>query len=393
MRGPTVLVASLLLALGAGCSGAFRSEAGDFGWLGGGTNPEDVSGDAIRVRWTTTLSDPLDGSYVPVERASAALDPQRGRIYVGSTGGGLWALTAGGGRVWRYDARSPIESTPALDPRGDAIYVGTEAGIVHALRASNGRLQWRARVNGPVRREPVLAADAVYVVTEMDQVAAISRRDGDVLWTYRREPPEGFSITGHAGLVLAEGRLITGMSDGTVVALDPASGDVVWERETALDLDAPVEGTPRFLDVDTTPVVLGRSLYVASFAAGLYELDVRSGTVRWHDPDRTGIISLAAHEESLVIASADTGLAALDLEERTVRWRRPIERGAPSDPRIAGGAVLVGESEGAFVALSLVDGRELGRLEAGGGFSAPAAVHEGIGFIVSNGGSLLAFAL
>jgi outer membrane protein assembly factor BamB len=385
-------VAAAALAL-AGCGGVVSAGPGDFGWLAGGTDAEDVSGGTLRVRWRTTLTEPLGSSYVPVERAVAALDPARGRIYVGSVGGALWALTAGGGRVWRYDARAAIECQPALDPRENELYFGTESGVIHALRASDGQLRWRARVNGPVRRVPVLAADAVYVITEMDAVVALSRESGEQLWAYRREPPDGFTITGHAGLIATEGRLITGFSDGTVVALDPASGDLIWERETALDLDDVVEGTPRFVDVDTTPVVHGDSIYVASFAAGLYEIDASSGSVRWHDPERTGIIALAASADALVIASADTGLTALDLEERSVLWRRRMQRGAPGDPRISGGTVLVGESQGAFVALSMANGNELGRVEAGDGFSATAAIHGELGFVVSNGGSLFAFVL
>jgi len=81
----------------------------------------------------------------------------------------------------------------------------------------------------------------------------------------------------------------------------------------------------------------------------------------------------------------------VDLEQRRVRWRREFERGALGRPRIASRTVFVGESEGAFMALRLENGEEVSRLEYGNGFTAPATVARGRGFVVSNGGTLFAF--
>jgi hypothetical protein len=68
-----------------------------------------------------------------------------------------------------------------------------------------------------------------------------------------------------------------------------------------------------------------------------------------------------------------------------------VERGAPGRPQIAGQVVFVGETEGAFLALSLANGKEIARLEFGHGFTAPAVTGRGRGFVVSNGGTLFAF--
>jgi len=60
---------------------------------------------------------------------------------------------------------------------------------------------------------------------------------------------------------------------------------------------------------------------------------------------------------------------------------------------IAGDLVLFGESQGGFITLDLGSGQELGRIESQHGFSASAAVADGRGFILGNGGTLFAFAL
>ncbi|MCS6797402.1 MAG: PQQ-binding-like beta-propeller repeat protein, partial [Myxococcota bacterium] len=288
-----------------------------------------------------------EGAYVPVERASAALDPERDRLYVGSTAGVLYAMRGDGLRLWRYDARGAIESAPALDAAAQVLFVGTEQGELHALDARDGRPLWREPTGGPVRSTPALSRDAVYVVTDTDLVLALSRTDGSTLWSYGRQPQQGFAIAGHAGIAMHEGRLYTGFTDGAVVALDAASGDVVWIRETAEDLLAEeASEARRFFDVDTTPVVREETVLVASFSGGLYELDRATGSVLRREARWTGVSSIALERHRLVLASADEGLVCLEAHGWQPLWRRAVRRGAPGVPLAVGPWLLVGESEG-----------------------------------------------
>ncbi len=401
MRLRAVIFFALATVLGA-CSGGFDSA----GWWDARDERVQATQGPVRLLWTERLApsasdsdllrDPrgglTEGDYSPVERAMAALDPARQRLFVGSTAGTLYALHSNGGRIWGYDARGAIESMPALDPEADEVYVGTEQGVMHALTASTGAVRWRQVTGGPIRQPPVLLEEAIVVVSDTDVVTAHARRNGDVLWTYKREAPEGYSISGHAGLAHVDGKLVTGMTDGTVVALDPQDGTVVWERDTSVDVDGPDGGRPQFVDVDTTPVAAGDELFVASFAGGLYALHPGSGTVVWHDQTLTGVVGVAVTPDALIVSSADEGVMALTRDAaRAPLWKHRVERGAASAPVVAGRSVLVSVSAGPFLALSLRTGRETARFEAGYGFSALPSVYGGYGFVVANGGSLHAF--
>jgi len=398
LRIAPLVVGLALLGLTACGGGGFDGA----GWWETGTRRANAGQGPVRLMWTQRLapeasdsellSDPNAGAYTPVERAIAALDPPRDRIFVGSTAGTLYALRANGGRIWGYDARGAIESRPAFDPESDQLYVGTEQGVMHALNATTGAVRWREVTGGPIRQRPLLVEDALYVISDTDIVTAHARSDGEVLWTYRREAPEGYSISGHAGLVMIDGKLITGMTDGMVVALNPGDGTVVWERDTSVDVDGPAGGRPQFVDVDTTPTLADGHLYIASFAGGLYALDPRSGTVEWHDQTRTGIVGIATAPGKLILSSADDGVVAITRDDAHEElWKHTIQRGAASPPVIAGRSVLVSVSTGAFLALSLTSGAETSRFEAGYGFTALPSVHAGVGFVIANGGSLHAF--
>jgi outer membrane protein assembly factor BamB len=337
----------------------------------------------------------LGGDYVPVERASATLVPSHDWVFIGASTGTLHVMSAGGRTHYRYAAGAPVESRPAVDTVHNELYLGAEDGVVHALRASDGEVRWKDDAGGSLSQAPVLTEDAVYVVTAAGRVVAFARKDGELLWTYRRDNPEGFSIAGYAGLTEADGVLYTGFADGTVVALDAGDGHVVWERDTALDLPEPEGSAPQLTDVDTTPVVTDQHVYVASFSGGLYQLARSSGSVVVRKPEHTGGLGLALRGSHLILTSADVGVLHIDLDtpEQKVSWRRPIRRGAPTTPVIAGAIVLVGESDGSLLALSLLSGRELARIDAGNGFSATPSVAGSRGFVLSDGGTFYAFSV
>lgn len=385
-------LAALVLTL-TGCGSGFLG-GGSVGWLDGTGDRTPVSGRAVQVRWRQQMTPDYEGAYIPVERSMPALDPRHDRIYVGSSAGDLWAMTAAGRRIYSFDAGGGIVAGPTLDTERDELYVGTEDGVLHMLTASTGVLRWRAEIAGAISQPPVLTDDAAYVVTDGDVVTAVARESGEALWRYRRDAPEGFYVSDHAGLTLAGERLLTAFTSGVVVALDPSDGSLLWERDTSVELEPGADGAPRFSDVDTTPLVVGETVYVASFAGGLYALELESGSVRWRDEELTGIIGMEpAGERLMVLSSGDLGVVCIDRVDREVLWRRRIPRGSPSEPIVAQDLVLVGESQGGFVTLALQSGRELGRIETGHGFTAPAAVVSGRGFVMSNGGTLYAFAL
>ena len=385
-----VRVASLLAgAVMAASCGVFQQD-GNFGWIGASDRPSGGFG-PLRVQWIRELADGRQGPYLPLETAGPAVDARTGRVYVGLTTGEVWALNRNGRRVFKYRTESSVEAQIAVDAERGELFIATENGIVHALDADSQQRKWRADLHEPIRKRPLLLEDALYVAAGGDAVAALSRISGETLWAYRRERPDGFAVSGYAALTLANKRLITGFTDGVVVALDVGDGRVLWQIDTSIHVEPGAKGMPAFSDVDTTPAVLGQQVFVASYAAGLYALNVRTGGIDWREPELTGITALAARPGRLVIASADRGLVCMDPASRRTLWRRPAHRGPPTSPVIHRQYLIAGESRGALRLLALDDGRELARVESGTGFSARAAVLGGMAFAVSNGGTVYAF--
>jgi len=383
------LASSLSMTGACGAAGTPATNSDEFGWIQAGDAFSPPGEGGFSVRWSQQLTDRTEARFLPVELSSAEFDTSRQRVYIGTTEGNLFAFALNGRRLFFYDAEAQIESKAAVDEPTGEIYLPTVDGNVHALTVQ-GTAKWKTKLLGPVRTQPVLTAEAVYIVGDNDIVTALARDDGRVLWTYDKEPVEEITIEGHAGLLLDEGRLYGAFTDGAVAAINPTDGSVFWEMETATDVDLRPGDVPQFLDIDTTPVILRGTLYIASFTAGLYALNARSGTVEWRDAKFKGVTGLAVAGRMLVITSARRGVSLLDLRTREVQWEKAPERGAPTPPMVTQrGTVIYGETRGSLLALSLSDGREVARAEGGAGFSAKPSVAGQLGGALSNGGRFL----
>ncbi len=380
--------AALALSVFATSCGAARI-AEEFGRFDG--TAASSAGAAMRVRWTRPLSPEWGGLYVPLERAKAALDPSHDRVFVGSSERALWAFSGTGRTLYHYRVESGIEAEPSLDVSRNELYVPTAAGVVHALEASSGKLRWKADLSGAVSQVGLLSQDALYIVTDDDGVFALARTDGSVLWRYKRDPRSGLKVGGHAGLLLANDRLITGFSDGSIVALSPGDGNVLWNVDTTLDFTDPAQVEQGFVDVDTTPVQVGETVYAASFMGGLYGINASDGVPVLRRSDWTSITSIAADERTLILASADHGVTCVELPSLTPRWQRNARPYVAGNVWVEHDVVYVTETRGALLALGLADGREQGRIQTAHGFLAAPSLSEGRGFILGNAGVLYAF--
>jgi len=350
------------------------------------------SGPGLRVRWNLPLARDFTGPYVPVEHAAAAFDRVHQRMFIGSSQRNVLALADNGRVLWTYRTESGVEAEPTLDAQRDELFVATVAGHVHGLRASDGKPRFDVEIGSTVSRVGLLSEDALYLVTDGDGVFALSRKDGSTLWRYQRDPRAGLKIAGHAGLLSAGSRVITGFSDGSIVALSKSDGRAAWVVDTTLDLVDSAQAEIGFVDVDTTPVLIGETVYAASFLAGLYGLRVQDGTSVLHNAELTGVTGLAADERTVVMVSTERGIASYDLPDFQVRWARNTGlRGAPSSVQLREGTLFVTETRGALLALSLFDGQELGRIQTEHGFAAEPTLADGRGAILGNAGVMYAF--
>lgn len=346
------------------------------------------------------------------ERGRPEIDPEHMRVFVGSSDRGLYALRAEDGEIlWRFETRGAVQSEPLYDPREDVVYFGSNDGALYKVKAETGELLWRFSTNAEVARRPVLANDLLYFVNANDTVLAVEPKTGELRWSRHRSPALGMEIAGYAGPLVTKSRVYVAFSDGNVMAYGAQNGSEEW---TPVDLAAEAEqltgNVPKYLDVDTTPVLdtisAGEVVYVASFAGGVFALDSRTGARVWANDRAQGVTELVLWEQPahpprdgkgpmiparklLLASSGNTGLWALNPEDGQEVWRRPLPEGGISAPVPIAGTLLVSTTRYGLFLFSPLDGGVIDGIDTTGGFAMTPAAYGERGFVLSNGGTWL----
>jgi outer membrane protein assembly factor BamB len=340
--------------------------------------------DVLQVRWRRHLTeDPLI-EYKPQEFASASSDGER--VFIGSSAKVLYALRARDGAIiWRHEVGGAISSRPTYVAETDTVYFGADDGGLYALDAASGRERWVYRAKGPIASQPVFASDVVYFTTGENRIYAIDAHRGTWKWQYDREAPDSFTIRGYPSPLVTNGRVYVGFSDGYLACLQATTGDVMWARSLAGD-------AARFADIDSTPLLYRDTLYVSSYAAGVYALDPKDGSVRWRF-DVEGATSVRARGGRLYFAAAKAGLHALDLDGRLL-WRQALAAGGElSPPTLVSRYVLVSSAQAGTYVADAVTGRLYQYFAPGQGVTSEATSDGKQVYVLSNGGYFYALAL
>ncbi len=219
---------------------------------GTGISPENASG--LAPSWAATVAGPV--SSTPIIAGGVA--------YVGSYDGNLYAIDlATGTEVWTY-----ATGTAVLEPNlqidlgitGSAawddgvVYVGDAAAAVHAVDAATGEALWVTTVdtqpNASIWSSPVVVDGTVYVgvasvakqVGFRGSVVALDAATGDLLWQAYMVPEgaDGAGVFAVPAVDESRGLVYVGTQNAytanpapygnviSMVALDMATGEVAW---------------------------------------------------------------------------------------------------------------------------------------------------------------------
>lgn len=110
---------------------------------------------------------------------------------------------------------------------------------------------WSAPLEpGAIQSTPIVVDGVLYVPGPNDTVVALNPVTGDQIWQYKRSLPEGVQGQGYATLPIAYGlasykdRLFHLTLDGYLVALEARTGKPIWERQITDFRQATHAGSP-----------------------------------------------------------------------------------------------------------------------------------------------------
>lgn len=260
-----------------------------------------------------------------------------------------------------------------------------------AIGAGTARI-WSANIGQAAGRQhritadPVIAGGRVFTLDSRSDVSATSTA-GASLWRTDLTPAgESADSASGGGLAAAAGKLFVTTGFGELVALDQASGRVLWRQS----FDAAVGGAP---------TVSGEIVYVVARDASAWAVRAGDGKVLWQLPGTpspsavTGVSAPAVNDRMVVFPFPSGELigalkaGGLDLWTGQVAGARPGRAytrviDVTGDPVIAGSVVYAGSSAGKLTALDVNSGERL--WSATEGAVSPVQVAGGAIFLVSD---------
>ena len=294
------------------------------------------------------------------------------------------------------------ENAAAANPTivGDRVFVGSASGRVYALGLKDGCVHWTFKAEGGVRAAITIGEAsgtagraAAYFGDLRATFYSVDAVTGELRWKKKLDEHRAARITGSA--VLFQGRLYVPLSSGeegvgamaayecctfrgSIVALDPATGEQIWRAYMIAEAATPraknAKGTqlwgPAGAAVWSAPTVdvVTRSLYVATGDAysmpaapmsdAVVALDLDTGAIKWatqvtaddaftmacgtadptncpekagpdHDFGQSPILVTLANGKRLIVAGQKSGVVhGFDPDQRgKLLWSTTVGRG------------------------------------------------------------------
>jgi outer membrane protein assembly factor BamB len=290
-----------------------------------------------------------------------------------------------GSVLWRLDVKNGVEGGAQADR--DKLYFGASDGSFYCVSLLTGKTLWTAPARAETLAQPTVEKGIVYFETGADMVYALDGETGKQLWQYNRQVSASLSIRATTRPVIEGETLLVGFSDGYVVALRKHDGGLIWERKLGRGA--------RFKDVDSTPVVDEKNVYVSSFDAALYSLKLETGEVNW-TLEEGGFVPVTLGRDQfndrLFYSTANGKVLALEKRSGKVLLTIPVKHGIATQPAFLKNLLLFGESEGNLILADAGSGATLGHFSPGEGIMATPTVVESSGeaYFMSNGANLFA---
>lgn len=258
--------------------------------------------------------------------------------------------------------------------------------------------EWVFRSRSLLEFPPVVADGRLFVGQLRGRFYAVDTGTGGTIWE---------KDTGHcsaASPAYADGVVYAGFladypcpkgdfqDGGFVAAWDAASGAELWRVDMA--------------PVESSPLVVDGTVYVAAWDAKVYALDARTGAERWStelDAQIVASATLIAPEEAggraaITIGTNGGTLYSLDAETGAINWEAQSNDNLGSGreyfyatPAVAYGRVFVGNTDGWMYAYGAKSGNLLWAKQAGSYVYTAAAVAEEVVYIGTYDGFVIAY--
>ena len=316
----------------------------------------------------------------------------------------VMAHTRDGQTLWSESLVPPFEGDGDASSGGLAYWNGrlfatTGFGALHSIDPASGAVLWTQKFGAAANFAPTVADGIAYVVTADSKAWAVDVRNGRIRWRLESIPAAG-SVHSDVAPAISEGRVYFPFPSGEIISASASSGEPYWSAKVA---GIRVAG-PRFAmrGVSSPPVVDGGILYAANQSGKMSAINTSDGKANW-TADEGAYSAVVPAGDSVFLVSDAAELVRLDASTGRRIWavplpefKRPRARRkkavfANYGPVLVGGRLIVASSDGFIRHFEPESGTLIGTTELPSGASSGPVVVDGVLYLTTDQGRLLAF--
>jgi len=292
----------------------------------------------VETLWTKRIGKGTDEHYLKL--APAVIDDL---LFAADRYGRLTASNLDdGNKVWEIEDDG-VQYTGGPGGGDGMVLVGTGDGRVIARESASGKLRWVAKLTSEVLAAPRASGGVTVVRTGDGKLFGLDSANGKQLWVFDRTVPT-LTLRGIGAPVIDEDLVLAGFDNGRLVAVNLRTGKLAWD--SALAVPSGRSDLERMVDVDAEPVVVGTTVFVASFQGGVAALSVVDGQLIW-SREISSYDELSVGDGRVYVTDETSALWALDAETGASLWKQEkLTNRLVNGPRFFGGFVVVGDYDG-----------------------------------------------
>lgn len=306
-----------------------------------------------------------------------------------------------GRKKWRQSAVPEGEEDTSAVGGGLAyasgrLFVTNGYKFVTALDPQKGSLLWKAATPAPTRAAPSVMDDKVYAMTLDNRLLVFNTSDGTPVWNFSGVSEET-NLLGSASPAVDQSVVVLPLSSGELFGLRPENGQVVWQDNLSSVRRAGALSS--LTDIRGLPVIDQGIVYAVSYSGRMVAMDPVSGERVWQREIGSAETPWAAGDTVYVI-STEQQLAALTRAAGDIRWVQQLSRFADKDkkepvvwtgPVLAGNRLFVASSEGEVMSVDPQTGKPVESLKAGGSVTIAPVVAGNTLLVLTEDGELSAW--
>jgi outer membrane protein assembly factor BamB len=252
------------------------------------------------------------------------------------------------------------------------------------------RLRWTFKAGHVLEFPPSIAYGRLYLAQQRGRFYAVHHRTGKIVWERRfnhcsaSAPTVAYRVVYHAWMQPLPCNRYPRNQPGMITAMAARTGKIVWRFRAGA--------------FETSPLVIGKTLYAGSWDHKLYAINIYTGKARWTFTADHEVNSSPTYANGKIYFGTDGGsLYALNARTGRLVWRaQSLARFGRREyfyatPTIAYGRVFIGNADGTLYAFGASSGRLLWAQRAGTYIYTAAAVWRRRVYVGTYDGYFMAF--